>query len=119
MTAILPLGIITLVVGFLIGVLGYFPIGADTGSGADAQTAGGNEFSTEAVEELGGKFLMGYTSVVEGLMSYQKDPDYERAERDRAEMTSYAKAIIPEFQGLAEELKGKLDTLTLGGSDDN
>ncbi len=119
MTAILPLGIIALVVGFLIGVLGYFPIGADSSSSVDAQTADGNGFSTEAVEEMGSRFLSGYTSVVEGLMSYQKDPDYERAERDREAMTAYAKAIVPEFKGLADELKDKLDALTPGRSDDN
>ena len=39
--------------------------------------------------------------------------DYERAERARQEMVDLAEALVPQFQGLADQMQEKLDDLNI------
>ena len=111
MTAIIPLGIISLVLSFLIGVTGGFP-----GINSDVQEANANVEGSgvEAAEAVGNLFTAGFNGVIEDIMSHQANPDYERAEASRVEMVGFAEGLVPEFKDLSEELTDKLDTLTPG-----
>lgn len=109
MSAIPALGIVTLVLGFMITILGPFPIpGTATASEETVQV---NEFSTEAVQQAADKFSVAYTSVIDDLVSYIKDPDLNRAESRRQAMVTYANYLVPKYKNLSQELQGQLDTL--------
>ncbi len=112
MTAILPMSVISLVLGFLISVMGGFS--AIAGSGSPDQSPELQE-GTSRAKEMSAKFLGGYTSIIDGLMAYQDDPDYERAEATRQEMVDYARSLVPQFRGLADEMQEKLDHVTSQG----
>ena len=111
MKAILPLSIVCLVIGFLLGVLGSFPIHGQAASLPETDT-NVDTFSQEAVQEVGNRFSSMYSSVLEDLVSFQGDPDYQRAETQRQALVHYADLLIPQFQGLANDLQGELDELT-------
>ena len=106
MTAILPMSVISLVLGFLISVMGGFS--AIAGAGSPDQSPELQEDASRA-EEMSDKFFEGYTSIIEGLMEHQDNPDYERAEVTRQEMVDYARSLVPQFKGLADEMQEKLD----------
>ena len=111
MKSIIVLGIMALVLGSLAGALAGFPLpGAVAGS--PPQPATGGEFSAQAVEEVADSFSASYTSVVEDLVSFLRDPDSQRAEQRREVMVDYARSLIPHFQGLAQQMEGELDGLT-------
>lgn len=109
MTSALPIGIITAVLVALYSMIGGFP------GGADATTPPADVNSQGAAEMLGGKLLSDYTSVIEGLMAHQREPDHERAEQQRQELLTFSKEMAPKFQELANEYQEKLDGLTPGG----
>ncbi len=110
MKAILPLGIVGLVIAFLAGVLGSFPTEGAVAN-PNNNTAVSEEFSTQSVEITAQRFSSAYTWVVADLTTYIKDPDLSRAERQQQAMVEYANSLVPEFQGFSEKMKGKLDTL--------
>lgn len=109
MTAIIPLGIVSLVLSFLIGVTGSFP-----GVGADVQAANADVEGSgvEAAEAVGNLFTAGFTGVINDIMSHQDNPDFARAEASRVEMAGFAEGLVPQFEDLSQELTEKLDTLT-------
>ena len=111
MTVFLPLGVISLVLSFLIGVTGSFP---GVGSDAQAINAEVDGVSVEAAETVGNLFTIGFTGVVDDILSHQTNPDYERAEAKRVEMLGFAKSLVPKFKDLSQELGQKLDTMTPG-----
>ena len=113
MTSLLPIGLISLVLGFLVSVMGGFSASAATTTTVPATVEQADTVSTGAAEEMGRKFLGGYTSIIEGLMEHQANPDYERAERARQEMVDLAEALVPQFQGLADQMQEKLDDLNI------
>ena len=87
-------------------ILGQFP-----GVGAAApppENASPDEMVRQAAERLGSVF----TFVVDDVVSYQKDPDYDRAEYNRQAVSIYAISILPEFQNFANEMRGRLDQAT-------
>jgi len=111
MTAIIPLGIVSLVLSFLIGITGSFP-----GVGSDVEAINAEvEWNTAgSAEAVGSLFIAGFTGVIDDIMSHQANPDYERAEAKRVEMLGFAEALIPQFEDLSQELTKKLETLTPG-----
>ena len=113
MTSAIAIGLIALVLGFLVSVMGGFSASAATTTTAPSAVEQAGTVSTGAAEEMGDKFLGGYTSIIEGLMEHQTNPDYERAERARREMVNFAEALVPQFQGLADQMQEKLDDLTI------
>lgn len=113
MTSLIPIGLIALVLGFLVSVMGSFSASAATTTTAPTTVEQAETVSTGAAEEMGSKFLGGYTSIIEGLMEHQANPDYERAERSRQEMVNLAEALVPQFQGLADQMQEKLDDLNI------
>ncbi len=116
MKAILPLTIVGTVVAFLVAILAAFPVQgiAVAQSRVDVNNA---NFSKQSVEEAGNKFSSMYASVVDDLLSYQKDPSYERAEERRQAVTSYGEFLVNEFHILADSFQNKLDELTNGVQD--
>ena len=106
MTAILPMSVITLVLGFLVSVMGGFS--GIAGAGSPDQPTAVEDVGSSA-EEMSVLFLGGYTAIIDGLMAHQETPDYEKAEATRQEMVEYAKSLVPQFKGLADEMQEKLD----------
>ena len=112
MSAVLPLSIIGIVVAFLVEALGLFPlVGVGSGS-SEGEAAIDETYSVEAVHEAANLFSGAYTSIVDDLVSYQKDPDYRRAEARSQDMVAYARSLLPRFQDLEDRLQGKLEDLT-------
>ena len=68
MTAILPMSMITLGLGFLVSVMGGFS--AIAGAGSPDQPAAIEDVGSSA-EEMSTKFLGGYTAIMDGLMDAQ------------------------------------------------
>ncbi|MCL0063919.1 hypothetical protein M1N83_01755 [Dehalococcoidia bacterium] len=122
MGAALVLGLVSLVVIFIIGILSAFPIPApgqgqvDSITGEAAIPPSNHQdtqgFSVDAVEEAGERFLFSYNSVIEDLVSFQRDPSLERAEARRDALISYAGNVQQRYQGLSHELRKRLDQLT-------
>ena len=110
MLTLVPIGVITVVLGFIIGVLGGFPVQGGT-IDSTSQTFEVDQFSKEIADEAGRRFGSAYTSVIDDLISYMDDPDLQRADDQREAMVEYATLIIPQFQDFAQSLQGKLDEL--------
>lgn len=111
MKAILPLAIAGLILSFLIGALSSFPIHAKTASPPAAIDPNDDTFSVEKAQEAGNRFSSVYTSIIDDMMSFQKDPDYKRAESQRKAMVSYSESLVTQFQDFSAKMKGKLDEL--------
>ena len=102
------LSIIGTVLAFIVGALGGFPL-ADLGSGPSDQDS---SYGTEAVHRAAEGFSGAYTSIIDELVSFQKDTDYERAETLRQQMVGFATTLGGDFQDLESRLRGELDGLT-------
>jgi len=113
MTLAMPVSIVTLVIGFLIAALTQFPT---PGASATLGSVPADQLGyKEGAEEVGQRFNSAYFGVIEDLMSYAKDPDLARVERQEAVMKSYAEALGPQFQGLATRLTQQLNEETAEG----
>ena len=108
MTSALPIGVLSLVLSFLIGVLGGFPIQAASASDPTQTEAQAEGSSKELAEMLGNVFLSKYSAVLDGLMEHQENPDYARAEAERAKLLGYGESLIPRFNELAQGLSEQL-----------
>lgn len=111
MKAILPLAVAGLILSFLIGALSSFPIHAKVDSPPVAVDPNDDSFSVEKAQEAGNRFSSVYTSVIDDMLSFQKDPDYKRAESQRNAMVAYSESLITQFQDFSAKMKGKLDQL--------
>ncbi len=111
----MPIGIIIVVLGFIIGVLGGVPVQGGT-IDSTSQTVEVDQFSQEVADEAGRRFGFAYTSVIDDLISYMDDPDLQRANDQREAMVEYATFITPQFEDFAQSLQAKLDDLI--GSDE-
>ena len=94
------------------GILGGFPPFGGDAATLEAGTVQADGSTIEAAEEVGEKFLTGYTSIIDGMMMHLENPDYETAEEQRQAITAYAEALQPQFQEFSEELQERLDTIT-------
>lgn len=113
MSTIIPLGFIGVIVAFLISVLGAFPTPGVSGSSLPGgETVISEEYSEEAVDEAANLFLGAYVSTIDDIISFQQDPNFQRAESRRQEMVDFATSHLPIFQNLEERLQGDLDELT-------
>jgi hypothetical protein len=118
MKALLPVGITSLVLGFLLGALADFPMAsAQAGAGSPPAPLGDQGFHIEEAEDVGERFSSAYTHVIDDLLSFQRDPDYARAEMRREELVHYAGGLIPRFQALAGELQALLAELLVENED--
>jgi len=121
MGAALVLGLVSLVVVFIIGILSAFPI--DTASAETvippANFQNTQDFDPDAIEEAGERFFFGYKSIIKDLVSFQRNPSLERAEARRDALISYAGNVKRSFTGLSDELRERLDQLTTSGEEDS
>ena len=106
MKAIVALGIIMLVLGFLSSVLSDFPLEGINASPNDPTED--DEFSIEAVEATSAKVGSMYALIIEDIASFMDDPDLNRAEQRRQEMTAFASNFAEQLDGLAGALQTKL-----------
>ncbi|MBI2912173.1 MAG: hypothetical protein HYY05_08515 [Chloroflexi bacterium] len=105
MTTVLPLGVIGVVMAFLAASLMAFP-------GVTAPEITIDEtYRPEAVQETGAMFEGVYASVIEGLISHQKHPDYQKAEATSQSMTAYGRSLLPRLEELRVRLRSQLDDL--------
>ena len=70
-----------------------------------------DQVNPDNVEELAEQYYGIYTSVIDDMLSYQKDPDYNRAEAQRKATVTKAEELIPRFKALARSARNKLDQL--------
>ena len=107
MAATAVIGIAALVLSFLSGVLGQFPI-PGMAAGSPGEAAAVEDFSPETVELTFNRLSFTQSGVIEELMSYLKNPDVERAKRRQEELAAYTSSQIGPFQELAGKLMGEL-----------
>ena len=102
--------IMGMVVAFLISVLGSLPL-----SGSPSTTTGTTDesFNVEQVHRAAGLFSSSYTSLIDEMISYQRDPDYQRAESRRRELAEVGATLVGDFQVFEGELTGMLGDLTI------
>lgn len=112
MMVLLPTGILSLTLAFLISILGGFPTLDSEAATIEAGTVQANGSTIEAAEEVGEKFLFGYTSIIDGMMMHLENPNYETAVEQRDAMVAYAEALQPQFQEFSEQLQERLDSIT-------
>ena len=112
MSALLPTGLISLILAFLVGILGGFPTLGSEASDPGVDSVQADQSNVEAAEEVGDLFLSGYSSIIDGMMAHLESPDYDKAEEQRQAMVAYAEALQPQFQEFSDQLQEKLDTIT-------
>ena len=100
MKAIFVLGLVSLVVTFVIALLGAFPLSSAVGDSAIFPNNYENArvLDLEAVEEAGERFSSAYKSLALDIVSFQHDPSLERAEDRRHEFVSYAQQVTQLYQ---------------------
>ena len=103
MTTILPLSLIGTIAGFLLVVMGQFP-----GIGNTVPPPSENATTDELVRQAADRFGSIFTFVIDDVASFREDPDYDRAEFKRQELSIYAISILPEFQNFADEMRSRL-----------
>ena len=75
--------------------------------------AGDETFSPSAVNELFDGFTTSYNSIINDVMSYQTDPDPQRAEAARQDAVENGITVMGKYQELSEKLQAEFDRLTL------
>ena len=108
------IGAIMLVITFMLGVLGAFPLSSGA-NGAIQYTSVTDEeesLDVDAVEEVGDLLLLSYTDLIDDISSFQHDPSIERAESRKNAFRDYADDLVTRFQDFASTLRVKLDELT-------
>ncbi|MDY6911625.1 MAG: hypothetical protein SVM79_04630 [Chloroflexota bacterium] len=100
--ASITLSIIALVVAFLLGLLGVFPL---VGVADEVE-------ADNSIEAFGERFEFCYTDLIDDLVSFQHDPDLQRAEARKRAFTGAAEEMIGQYQAFSEELSAMLDDLT-------
>jgi len=105
MSAALPLSIVGIVITFLIGVLWYFPLPGATNGFPEGAAPIDETYSVERIHTAANMFSASYFSIVNDLVSYQKNPDYQQAEARYQEMVAYGHSLLPRFQDLEDRLQ--------------
>ena len=107
------LSVLAMVGSLLVGILAGFPV-SDSGSSPSQENAvAGEIFGDMSVHQGMTRFAGVYTSVIDELISFQRAPDYQRAELRRQQMTEYA-AAAGSLNTFSNMLEGKLHELTAG-----
>ncbi|MBM3132379.1 MAG: hypothetical protein FJZ95_05035 [Chloroflexi bacterium] len=111
--ASITLSVIAVVVSFILGVLGAFPLsdGSTIGSATPGDDKGSSTFSSADVQRAGDSLLLGYTDIISDIASFQKDPDLERAEARKRAMIEYAEGLLGRYEGLSDDLTAEMDEL--------
>ncbi len=108
MGAIITLSTIGVVTAFLIRILSGFPFEGVTTT-VDPNDEG---YSVESVEEVGSLFTGNYMALIDEIVAYQTNPDYDKAEARLQDMTSLASTMQGDLQQFGDRMKGDLDVLT-------
>lgn len=108
MSSIITLSVIGVVTAFLIRVLSGFPFEGVT------TTVDPNDesYSVEAVEEVGTMFTGNYMALIDEIVAYQTNPDYQKAESRRQDMAAMANTLKGDFQEFGDRMEGDLGGLT-------
>lgn len=104
-TASIALSIIAVVVSFVLGALGAFPLSDGSTVGDALEGAGGSGNVQAAADGL----LLGYTDIINDIASFQKDPDLARAEARKEAMFRYARELLGQYEAFSGTLSGSLD----------
>ncbi len=110
MFAAAALSVVVLVLGTLSATLGEFPGMNGAGSQGGEQNEETQDVRT-AAEDVSVKLTSVYTSVVDDLIKYMKDPDGKRAEQTQQAMVNYAGNLALRFKGLSNGLSNDLQSL--------
>ena len=108
--ASITISIIAIVTSFLIGILSSFPLGAE-GEFNSAPNED-SEFDSSGIEEVGERFEVSYSAIINDIASFQRDPDLERANARKEAFRGFAQQLIGEYKDFSDELQVQLDELT-------
>lgn len=103
--ASITLSVIAVVITFILGVLGSFPLG----NGDEYDSSGG--YDPAHIEEAGKRLELSYTGIIEDIASFQKDPDLERAEARKEAFTEFAESLVGEYKEFSEDMQLQMDDL--------
>ena len=112
MSLLFNLSIIGMVLTFLVGVLVTFP-GQPSDPDQFASSTADNQFDIEKVNDIAELFAGSYLSVVNDISSHQIDPDFQRADAKREELTAYGNTLAGDFDGFQEMLTEQLNQLEI------
>ena len=106
------LSVMAVVVTFLAGVFGAFPL---VGGASDADYVTGTQNSETldfgAVEEVGDMMLLSYTDIIDDLVSFQNDPSLKRAEDRKRIFVEFAQVLTGQFEAFSNAMQGEMDEL--------
>ena len=112
MTLPIVLSSIGMVVALIIRTLGSFPdLDAGTNS-AETNVIVDESYRVETVHRAGEMLSSAYGSIIDELISFQRDPDYERAEAGRQEFVDVGTSLTGMFKDFEKSLQGKFEELT-------
>jgi len=101
----ITLAVIAIIVGFLISILGAFPL-------TSAASIDSSNESDSDIEQVGERFTVCYKDIINDIASFQDDPDLERANERKETFTSFAQDLMERYETFADGLRNKLDTIT-------
>ena len=108
------LSIFGMVGTLLVGILAGFPVSDLAPSPSQENAVTGEIFGDSSVHQGATKLAGVYTSVIDELISFQRAPDYQRAESRRQQLTEYASSAADSLDDFSSMLEGKLHGLTAG-----
>ena len=104
MTSIITLSMIGIIVAFLVSVLATFPGAGDT-------VVPDESYSVNAMEQVGGLLSNNIMSLIDDMVAFQTDPDYDRAEAKRLEFVALGTNLAGMFSDFEDRMTGEFDML--------
>ncbi|MBI4232868.1 MAG: hypothetical protein HY686_00310 [Chloroflexi bacterium] len=101
------IGLVTVVLGFIASAMMDFPMLKEGGPPATASSPAPRDVDAAAQKAFAG-VASSYNAVVDEMLLTQKNPDYDRLEKRRRELTGFAENLQTQFQGLAQDMQGRL-----------
>lgn len=109
-TASITFSVITIVVSFILGILGAFPL--TDGAVADRQDGDGEPSNiSEGMGQVSEGFMVCYTDIINDIASFREDPDLERAEARKEAFRQFAEGLVHQYEGFGERMEGMLDSV--------
>ncbi len=112
--ASIVLAIISIVLSFIMGVLDAFPFADAANSGQEyMHVSGDSDHPAGEVVAVSNQFSLCYRDIIEDIASFQDNPSLERANARKEAFTGYAEELKGSYEGFAEDLSRKLDTVAI------
>ena len=101
----ITLAIIAMIIGFLVSILGAFPLNSTANVDSSSE-------SDPDIEQVGERFTLCYEDLINDLASFQNNPSPERADERKEAFTSFAQDLMERYETFADGLRNRLDQIT-------